>query len=91
MLFAANAEANESDNCATIMFAEAEAFPGFKIVKGGTVDDQDELNKHKPGSEIYTRNRRLCPQTPNTLTTTDRLMCKSRTDLVQRDGRRSTG
>lgn len=44
------------------MFVESEAMSAVKIVKLGTIDDEDFLQSAKPVSEIYTK-RRLdwCP------------------------------
>lgn len=43
--------------CATVMAANADAMPGMIILKGGTVDDPEAINKNKPGVEIYTKDR----------------------------------
>jgi hypothetical protein len=37
--------------------AEAEAFRGLNIVFGGTLDDQDALEKAKPGGELWIKYR----------------------------------
>lgn len=39
--------------CNTIMWVEAEAMQGMMIVKTGTIDDEDALNKAVPVQEIY--------------------------------------
>lgn len=39
------------------MWVEAEAFPGMMIVKSGTFDDQDVLDKATPAQEIYCKDR----------------------------------
>lgn len=46
-------------NCPTILFVEAEAIPGVKLIKAGSIDEQDRafLDDAKPGKEIYTKNR----------------------------------
>lgn len=43
--------------CGTIMWVEAEAFQGMMIVKTGTVDDADLLNKATIVQEIYCKDR----------------------------------
>ena len=43
--------------CGTIMWVEAEAFQGMMIVKTGTVDDADMLNKATIVQEIYCKDR----------------------------------
>lgn len=43
--------------CGTIMWVEIAAAPGMKIVKTGTIDDQDALNSAKPVQEIYCKDR----------------------------------
>lgn len=43
--------------CGTIMWVEIAAAPGMKIVKTGTIDDQDALNNAKPVQEIYCKDR----------------------------------
>ena len=53
------------DVCPTIMYVDAEAFAGVKIVKGGTVDDRDAREAAKPGLELYTKERHSwCPAWP---------------------------
>lgn len=46
-------------NCPTLLFVEVEAFPGMKVIKAGTIDEEDRkfLDGAKPGKEIYTKNR----------------------------------
>lgn len=39
------------------MWVEIAAAPGMKIVKTGTIDDQDALDGAKPVQEIYCKNR----------------------------------
>jgi hypothetical protein len=39
------------------MWVEIAAAPGMKIVKTGTIDDQDALNSAKPVQEIYCKDR----------------------------------
>lgn len=49
---------NNCDNCSSLVFVEAEAMAGVKIVKMGTVDDEDFLNKLGTAeSEIFCKNR----------------------------------
>lgn len=43
--------------CGTIMWVEIAAAPGVKVVKTGTIDDQDALNQAKPVQEIYCKDR----------------------------------
>jgi hypothetical protein len=46
------------DTCGTIMLCHIGAVPGVVLVKAGTLDDREYLEKHgKPVQEIYTRNR----------------------------------
>lgn len=39
------------------MYVEAKAFNGMKIVKTGTIDDEDALDKSTPVQEIYCEER----------------------------------
>jgi hypothetical protein len=39
------------------MWVEAAAMDGLKIVKTGTIDDQDALDKSTPVQEIYCKDR----------------------------------
>ncbi|KAL1301536.1 hypothetical protein AAFC00_005777 [Neodothiora populina] len=49
---------NMCDNCGTLVFAEAGAIPGIKIVKLGTLDDADVLNGIGHANlEIFTKDR----------------------------------
>lgn len=43
--------------CGTIMYVDAKAFEGMKIIKTGTIDDEEALNKSTPVQEIYCTNR----------------------------------
>jgi len=43
--------------CGTIMWVEIAAAPGVKVVKTGTIDDQDALDQAKPVQEIYCKDR----------------------------------
>ena len=43
--------------CGTTVWVEPEAFEGMLIVKTGTIDDEDILNKAVPVQEIYCRDR----------------------------------
>ncbi|BFZ54357.1 hypothetical protein PYCC9005_001391 [Savitreella phatthalungensis] len=47
---------NYCPTCHNLIFAQAEAIPGVKILKAGTLDDADALNDGKPQQEIYCRN-----------------------------------
>ena len=42
------------------MWVEAEAFAGVHIVKAGTVDDKDALDKMKVQQEIFCKDRPDC-------------------------------
>ncbi|KAK4631809.1 hypothetical protein CLAFUW4_02930 [Fulvia fulva] len=42
--------------CGTIIVADTDSMPGIYILKAGTVDDEAEVAKHKPGLEIYRKN-----------------------------------
>jgi len=39
------------------MWVDIAAAPGVKIIKTGTIDDQDALNLAKPLQEIYCKDR----------------------------------
>jgi len=43
--------------CGTIMWVEGEAFAGINIVKTGTIDDKEVLDKAVPVQEIYCSRR----------------------------------
>ena len=43
--------------CGTIMWVEGEAFSGIRILKTGTIDDQEVLDKAVPVQEIYCSRR----------------------------------
>ncbi|KAI4733717.1 hypothetical protein E4T50_15740 [Aureobasidium sp. EXF-12298] len=49
---------NYCQNCPTILYVTGEAIQGINIVKMGTLDDQEDIEKlGKPGLELYTKNR----------------------------------
>lgn len=49
---------NNCDQCSSLVFVEAEAMPGVKILKMGTVDDEDFLNKlGNMEAEIFCKDR----------------------------------
>ncbi|KAL1585761.1 hypothetical protein WHR41_05006 [Cladosporium halotolerans] len=43
--------------CGTIMWAKVESLAGVKIVKTGTIDDEEALNQAIPVQEIYCKDR----------------------------------
>lgn len=51
---------HDCSTCGTIMWVEAEAFAGVHIVKAGTVDDKDALDKMKVQQEIFCKDRPDC-------------------------------
>lgn len=48
---------NFCPECGSTMWREGETFGSAKVIKAGTVDDADFLNKQKPGVELYTPER----------------------------------
>jgi hypothetical protein len=46
--------------CGTTMWVDAAAMDGLKIVKTGTIDDQNVLDNAKPVQEIYCKDRAAC-------------------------------
>jgi hypothetical protein len=49
---------NMCDNCGSLVFVEAESVPESKIVKLGTIDDDEILNTlGYPTVEIFTKDR----------------------------------
>lgn len=57
-----NVTYNNCAKCAALLFVEADSVPTAKIVKLGTVDDEDVLQKSRPVSEIWTKHRlSWCP------------------------------
>lgn len=44
-------------SCGTIMWVEVDAMPGIKIVKTGTIDDEDALKNATPALEMYCKDR----------------------------------
>jgi hypothetical protein len=45
------------ETCGTIMAVRAEAMSDFVILKTGTLDDKEEVERHRPVNEIYNKYR----------------------------------
>ena len=52
-----NVTSNFCPECGILIFTTADALPGLKIIKAGTLDNLEANNEIKPHHELYTKNR----------------------------------
>lgn len=53
-------ETYSCDNCSCMMLVIAEAKPTIRMVRTGTIDDKEVLDKLVPMKELYCSNRPQC-------------------------------